>query len=146
MIYFKFLVYFDLSFKRNALRSRSLMTYFWLFLFSRSILIRNALRQNIKSLKFWFIFDIFNFRLSVHLDQKTNYDRDNHLMIYFKFFLFRFALFWQKSTLRSKPLMIYFFNLFWSIFQKKRITKNDRLKCYDRWLWDQKIWLEDQRI
>ena len=59
---------------------------------------RNALRQGIKSLKFWFIFDIPNFRFSAHLDQGTHYGRDNHLVIYFRFLLFCSCLFWRERT------------------------------------------------
>ena len=73
------------------------------------------------------------------------------LMIYFRFLLFCFALLWKKCTmtecqfvqhsfnsfdifdlrfsvflwktnLRSRSLIVYFFALFWFIFQKKRIT------------------------
>ena len=123
--------------------------------------------ENIDDL-FLISFILFRFALTkmdalqqTHLDQKTHYDRNHYFRnrievalmtkiipwwFYFKFLLFCFALLWQRNTLRPKSLMIYFFNLLWHIYQKKRTTKNDRLKCYDKWLWGQRIWLEDQRI
>ena len=141
MIYFKFLVYFDLSFKKEHITAETITwwftSYFSYFAFRLLWHISQRERITVRVIEFISSSTLIYFPKKKRITVEGHYFR-NRIKVafmtkviswwfYFKFLLFCFALLWQRNTLRSKSLMIYFFNLLWSISQKKCTTAEHQI-------------------